>query len=63
MAGVDSQEDDGPAKIELTCSTPNGINRARPAFGMLAVCIFQEALRIRRHQTHPDWNYTLDPRT
>ena len=22
-----------------------------------------EALRIRRHQTHPDWNYTLDPRT
>jgi hypothetical protein len=22
-----------------------------------------DALRIRRHQTHPDWNYTLDPCT
>jgi hypothetical protein len=22
-----------------------------------------EELRVRRHKTHPDWNYTLDPRT
>ena len=22
-----------------------------------------EALRIRRHETHPDWNYTIEPRT
>ena len=21
-----------------------------------------EALRIRKHKTHPDWNYTLEPR-
>ena len=21
-----------------------------------------EALSIRRHKTHPDWNYTLEPR-
>jgi hypothetical protein len=21
-----------------------------------------EELRIRRHKTHPDWNYTLEPR-
>jgi len=41
LAGPDSQEDDEAAKIELTYSTPDDINRARLASGTLAVCIIQ----------------------
>jgi hypothetical protein len=37
-----------PAEIELTYSTMQDINRARPSFGMLAVCIIQvESFRSR----------------
>ena len=41
MAGTDFGEDDEAAKLELTYSTPSDINRAKPTFGMLVVCIIQ----------------------
>jgi hypothetical protein len=41
FGGLGLSEDDGPAEIELTYSTLRDINRARPAIGMLAVCIIQ----------------------
>ena len=41
LAGLDSREDDGPPEIELTYSILHDINRARPVFGMPAVCIIQ----------------------
>src|SRR5208283_1822674 len=39
--GKDLWEGDGVAKVELTYSTTRNINRARPAFGTLVVCIIQ----------------------
>ena len=41
MAGLDSREGDRPAETKLTYSTLDDINRPRPAFRMLAVCIIQ----------------------
>ena len=41
LAGLDSQEDDELAEIELTYSILEDINQARPAFGRPAVCIIQ----------------------
>ena len=41
LAGADSREGDGPAKIELTYSTLQAINRARLAFDMAALRIIQ----------------------
>jgi hypothetical protein len=41
LAGTDSREDDEAAKIDLTYSTTRDINRARPTFEMLVVCIIQ----------------------
>jgi hypothetical protein len=45
LAGTDSWEDDEAAKIYLTYSTTRDINRARPTFEMLVVCIIQVLLR------------------
>jgi len=42
--GKDLWEGDGAAKVELTYSTTRNINRARPAFGTLVVCIIQGIL-------------------
>ena len=39
LAGTDSREDDKAAKLELTYSTTNDINRAGPTLEMLVVCI------------------------
>jgi hypothetical protein len=44
LAGTDSWEDDEAAKIYLTYSTTRDINRARPTFEMLVVCIIQVLL-------------------
>jgi hypothetical protein len=41
LAGADSREDDGPAKIELTYSTLQAINRPRLTIGMPALRIIQ----------------------
>ena len=41
LAGADSSEGDEPAKIELTYSTLQAINRARLAFDMPALRIIQ----------------------
>jgi hypothetical protein len=41
LAGLNSQEDDEAAEIELTYSILDNINQARPAFGRPAVCIIQ----------------------
>ena len=41
LAGGQTQEGDGPAKIRLTYSTLQDINRARATFGLPAVCITQ----------------------
>ena len=41
LAEEDSREGDGPAKIELTYSTLQAINRARLAFDMPALRIIQ----------------------
>ena len=46
LGGTGLLENDGLAKIELTYSTLANINRARPAFGMLAVCIIQVTTRL-----------------
>jgi hypothetical protein len=42
LAGLNSQEDDEAAEIELTYSILDNINQARPAFGRPAVCIIQD---------------------
>ena len=41
LAETDSRENDDAAKIELTYSTAREINRARPTFEMLVMCIIQ----------------------
>jgi len=41
LAELDCRENDEPAKLQLTYSTLDGINRAGPPFGMAAVCIIQ----------------------
>jgi hypothetical protein len=41
LAETDFRKDDEAATIELTYSTPSGINRARPAPGGLIVRIIQ----------------------
>jgi hypothetical protein len=46
LAGADFKEGDEPAKIELTFSTLEAINRARLAFDMPALRIIQVLLRI-----------------
>jgi predicted alpha/beta-hydrolase family hydrolase len=49
LAETDSREDDEAAKIELTYSTTRDINRARPTFEMLVVCIIQVIALLRAH--------------
>ncbi len=49
--GADCWEDDGPAKIELTYSTLQAINRARQAFGMPALRIIQVATFVSDNDT------------
>jgi uncharacterized protein (DUF4415 family) len=46
LAETDFRKDDEAATIELTYSTPSGINRARPAPGGLIVRIIQ-VVRLR----------------
>ena len=41
LAETASREDDDAAKIDLTYSTTRDINRARPTFEVLVVCIIQ----------------------
>jgi hypothetical protein len=51
-----------PRKIELTYSTLEHIKRARPAFGMLAVCIIQVLLeQLRPFPVQPPDNRPEGP--
>ena len=39
------------------------LDQGRGGISRLSKLTGMEALRIRRHKTHPDWNYTIEPRS